>query len=97
MIPCVASNVRGTVTFAAQDAPNTRTTQLFINLGDNERLDAKRFAVFGKVVSGMDYVEHIYSRDGQKPDQSLIEKDGNAYLEKEFPNLDYIRTARIAQ
>ena len=45
----------------------------------------------------MDYVDHIYSGDGQKPDQSLIEKDGNAYLEKEFPNLDYIRTARIAQ
>jgi cyclophilin family peptidyl-prolyl cis-trans isomerase len=95
--PVLTSNVRGTVTFAAAEDPNTRTTQLFINLGDNQRLDARRFAVFGKVVSGMDYVDRIYSGDGEKPQQSLIEKDGNAYLEKEFPNLDYIKTAHIAQ
>ena len=95
--PVLVSNLRGTLCFAAESAPNTRTSQMFINLADNRRLDARRFAVFGKVLSGMDNVDRIYSGDGEKPDQSLIEKYGNAYLEKEFPRLDYIRTARLVE
>ena len=95
--PVKASNVRGTVSFAATAAPNSRSTQLFINFGDNSRLDGQRFAPFGKVVSGMENVDQIYSGDGEKPDQSRIESEGNAYLEKEFPHLDYIKTARISQ
>lgn len=94
--PVKTSNVRGTLTFAAQSAPNTRSTQLFINYGDNSRLDSMRFAPFGKVVSGMEFVDQIYSGDGQNPDQTQIEEQGNAYLEKNFPQLDYIKTARIA-
>lgn len=93
--PVLVSNTRGTLCFAAASAPNTRTTQLFINLGENQRLDAQGFAVFGKVVSGMDAVDHIYSGYGQKPDQEQIEKQGNAYLEQNFPSLDFIKTARI--
>jgi peptidyl-prolyl cis-trans isomerase A (cyclophilin A) len=93
--PVLISNTRGTLCFAAESAPNTRSTQLFINLGNNQRLDAQRFAVFGKVVSGMDAVDHIYSGYGQKPDQGRIEKEGNAYLQQDFPSLDYIKTARI--
>lgn len=95
--PVRTSNVRGTVTFAATGQPNSRTTQLFINFGDNSRLDADRFAPFGKVVSGMENVDQIYAGDRENPDQSRIEAEGNAYLEKAFPNLDYIKTARIAQ
>jgi peptidyl-prolyl cis-trans isomerase A (cyclophilin A) len=96
--PMVASNTRGTVTFAAA-GPDTRTSQLFINLGENQRLDNRpeHFAPIGKVVSGMDYVDRIYAGDGEKPQQNRIESEGNAYLEKDFPHLDYIRTARLAE
>ena len=95
--PVIASNVRGALTFAATSAPNSRSTQLFINFGDNSRLDASRFAPFGMVVSGMENVDQIYSGDRENPDQGRIEAEGNAYLEKEFPHLDYIKTARIAE
>jgi peptidyl-prolyl cis-trans isomerase A (cyclophilin A) len=95
--PVKTSNVRGAVTFAATGEPNSRTTQLFINFGDNGRLDSQRFAPFGKVVSGMENVDQIYAGDGERPDQSQIEAEGNAYLEKTFPRLDYIKTARIVQ
>lgn len=96
--PVLMSNARGTLTFAAA-GPDTRTTQMFINLVDNQKLDNRpdHFAPFGRVVSGMDYIDRIYAGDGEKPQQDRIEKEGNAYLEKEFPNLDYIRTARIAE
>jgi peptidyl-prolyl cis-trans isomerase A (cyclophilin A) len=94
--PVKSSNVRGAVTFAQTSAPNSRSTQLFINFGDNARLDGQRFAPFGKVVSGMENVDQIYSGDRENPDQSRIEAEGNTYLEKEFPRLDYIKTARIA-
>jgi peptidyl-prolyl cis-trans isomerase A (cyclophilin A) len=95
--PVKTSNVRGTVTFAATSAPDSRSTQLFINFGDNSRLDASRFAPFGKVVSGMENVDQIYSGYGEMPDQGEIEGEGNVYLEKQFPRLDYIKTARIAE
>lgn len=95
--PVKASNIRGAVTFAATSAPNSRSTQLFINFGDNARLDGQRFAPFGKVVSGMENVDQIYSGAGENPDQGRIEAEGNAYLEKEFPQLDFIKTARIAE
>ena len=95
--PVKASNVRGTLTFAATGAPNSRSTQLFINFGDNSRLDSQRFAPFGKVVSGMEFVDQIYSGYGENPDQGRIEAEGNTYLEKEFPSLDYIKTARIVE
>jgi peptidyl-prolyl cis-trans isomerase A (cyclophilin A) len=93
--PVKASNTRGTVSFAATGQPNSRTTHLFINLGDNARLDAMGFAPIGRVVSGMDSVDKIYSGYGEQPDQSQIGAQGNAYLEKEFPRLDYIKTERV--
>jgi peptidyl-prolyl cis-trans isomerase A (cyclophilin A) len=93
--PVKTSNVRAAITFATA-GPNTRTTQLFINYGDNGRLDASGFAPFGKVVSGMEFVDQIYSGDRENPDQTQIEQQGNAYLEKAFPRLDYIKTATIA-
>lgn len=95
--PVKASNVRGTVSFAATNEPNSRTTHLFINLGENANLDGMGFAPIGKVVSGMDNVDKIYAGYGEQPDQGSIAEQGNAYLLKEFPKLDYIKTARIQQ
>lgn len=95
--PVKTTNAPGTISFAASSSPNSRTTHMFINYGDNGRLDGMGFAPIGKVVSGMDIVEQIYSGDGERPDQGQIREEGNAYLQKEFPNLDYIKTARLAQ
>jgi peptidyl-prolyl cis-trans isomerase A (cyclophilin A) len=89
------SNTRGRVTFAMASMPTTRTTQVFINFADNSRLDSDGFAPFGEVASDMAVVEHIFSGYGEAPDQSLIESDGNAFLLKNFPKLDYIRKATI--
>ncbi len=98
--PVNQSNLRGTITFA-NSGPNTRTTQVFINLRDNKRLDQSGFAPFGQVVEGMENVDHFYNSYGDSPprgygpDQSLIETQGNAYLESKFPRLDYIRRATL--
>jgi len=96
-----SSNARGTITFA-MGGPNTRTTQLFINFGDNSRLDGMGFPSFGKVVEGMDIVDKINGEYGDMPQQGgsgpnpqRIATEGNAYLKKDFPNLDYIKTAAI--
>jgi len=92
--PVTQSNTPGMVTYATA-GPNTRTTQLFINLGNNQRLDSQGFAPFGKVISGMDVVQNLYTGYGEKPDQGLIESSGNAYLQSQFPQLDYIKKAAI--
>ncbi len=95
--PVKTTNARGTITFAASSSPNSRTTHMFINFADNARLDAMGFAPVGTVVSGMENVDQIYAGDEERPDQGQIKEEGNSYLQKEFPNLDYIKTARIAQ
>ena len=81
--------------------PNTRTTQVFINFGDNSRLDGSGFASFGKVVSGMDVVDSLYkgygegAPNGSGPEQGRIQLEGNAYLDAEFPKLDAVKHAEI--
>ncbi len=98
--PVKGSNTRGTITFATA-GPNTRTTQLFINFGDNAGLDGQGFAPFGKVVEGMDVVDKIDAEygdgppGGTGPNQQNLQMEGNAYLKKNFPNLDYIKSAAI--
>ena len=95
--PVVESNVRGTVTFAKTSAPNSRTTQLFINLKDNANLDRTGFAPFGRVVEGMEVVDAINPEYGQRPDQDKISEQGNEYLVKAFPNLTYTRKATVVE
>jgi len=98
--PVVQSNQRGFVTFATA-GPNTRTTQLFVNLGDNTGLDSQGFAPFGRVVEGMDVVDALYADYGDGPpfgsgpNQARIQSEGNAYLVAEFPELDFVLEAAI--
>ena len=98
--PVKESNVPGTITFAKTNAPNSRTTQLFINLGDNSaNLDGQGFAPFGRVVEGMEVVGSFNAEYGSTPstNQATIAERGNEFLNKNFPNLDYIVTAKIVE
>jgi peptidyl-prolyl cis-trans isomerase A (cyclophilin A) len=100
--PVKESNKRGYVTYATA-GPNTRTTQLFINFANNSPLDGQGFAPFGKVAQGMDVVDSIYNGygegapSGQGPEQGKIHMQGNSYLEKSFPKLDFIKSATIVE
>ena len=98
--PVKQSNRRGTITYAMA-GPNTRTTQVFINFADNSGLDGQGFSPFGQVASGMNIVDSLFSGYGEGaprgkgPDQGRIQREGNAYLTKDFPNLDYVKKATI--
>jgi len=89
------SNKKGTITFATTAEPNTRTTQLFLNLADNTPLDSQGFAPFGTVTEGMDVVLNLYGGYGDRPQQDLIQSQGKAYLDKNFPQLDSIKSATV--
>jgi peptidyl-prolyl cis-trans isomerase A (cyclophilin A) len=93
--PVTKTNRKGTVTFAKTGAPNSRTTQVFINYKANAFLDGQGFAPFGTVVQGMELIEAVYPGYGEAPDQGMIRARGNQYLNSNFPKLDYIKTATI--
>ena len=100
--PVTQSNKPGMITFATR-GPNTRTTQVFINYNDNERLDTMGFAPFGQVTVGMNVVQSLYSGYGEGaprgagPSQPRMQADGNTYLASQFPKLDYITKATITK
>ena len=93
--PVIESNVRGMMTFAKTGAPDSRSTQLFINYGDNSFLDSMGFSPFARITSGMEVVDAINAEYAEAPDQSRIRAEGEAYLGANFPNLDRIRSARV--
>jgi peptidyl-prolyl cis-trans isomerase A (cyclophilin A) len=98
--PVKQSNARGTVTFATA-GPNTRTTQLFVSFANNARLDKLGFAPLGRVVAGMSVVDSLYSGygegppKGKGPDQDRMAAEGTTYVERNFPKLDWIRSAKV--
>ena len=97
------SNKRGYITFAKKNTPNSRTTQVFINYKDNAPLDSMGFTPFGEVVEGMDVVDSLYkgygegAPKGKGPNQMIIEREGNAYLERDFPELDWVQKAVLLE
>ncbi len=95
--PVIEGNRRGYVTFAKASMPNSRSTQLFINLKDNSNLDAMGFAAIGRVIEGMDVVDRLNAEYGEAPDQGRIRAEGNAYLRSRFPSLSWIQTARVIE
>ncbi|MDG1896304.1 MAG: peptidylprolyl isomerase [Fuerstiella sp.] len=94
--PLVASNGRGYITYAMA-GPNTRTSQLFINFGDNSRLDSMGFPPFGRVIEGMEVVDSINDEYREQPRQGAIQSEGNEYLKENFPNLDYIKSVKLVK
>ena len=92
--PVTQTNKMGTLTFATAGA-NTRTTQMFINLRDNARLDGMGFSPIGEVVEGMDVIKGLNQEYGESPDQGEITSKGNAYLKARFPRLDFITKATV--
>jgi peptidyl-prolyl cis-trans isomerase A (cyclophilin A) len=98
--PVTQSNLRGFISYAT-DGPATRTTEVFVNLVDNKRLDSRGFTPFGRVVEGMEVVDSFYSGYGEVqpmgggPDPVKMQTLGDSYVEQSFPRLDKIVAARI--
>jgi len=93
--PVTQKNLRGFVSFTTEGRPQSRFTQIFINYADNSRLDADGFAPFGQVISGLQVVDKLFSPADPQPDQRRILREGNDYLQKEFPQLDFVKKATI--
>ena len=100
--PVKQKNTRGRLTFA-KGGPNSRTTNLFLNLKDSTSLDSQGFAPIGEVVDGMEIADQLHSGygdgapKGRGPSQKKIYEEGNAFLKKDFKDLDFIKSAKIAE
>merc|ERR1711990_1174540 len=94
--PVVESNKAYTVSFATS-GKDSRTTQMFINFVDNANLDGMGFSPFAKVISGKETVDAINKKHGETPDQGRIQSEGNRYLKRQYPNLSFIRGAKIVE
>lgn len=95
--PVMRSNKRGYVTFAKTGAPNSRSTQIFVNYKDNTFLDPQGFSPFAIVTEGMEVLDGINSEYGERPDQQMMHVRGNEYLNEQFPRLDYILKASVIE
>ena len=100
--PPRSKNDRGTFAFAMK-APNTRNTQIYINLADNSRNNAEAFTILGTVAEGMNVVDSLYSGYGESSGAGMrqgrqppLEAGGNAYMDREFPLLDRIRRVTVS-
>ena len=92
------SNTRGRISFAQGTFSSQRSTQVFVNYGDNsKKLDMEGFAAFGEVITGMVMLDRAFSKNGEGPDPKALFTQGNEYLLKRMPNLDYIKTAKIVE
>lgn len=99
------SNTRGTLAYAMLTTPNTRSTQIFINLADNSaQLDSQRFAPFGRIVEGIDVIDKLYAGYDERAgggmragNQGPIEREGNAWFERNYPKLDSIVSVRLVR
>ena len=98
--PPKEKNLRGTLAFA-KSGPNTRATEIFINLADNPVLDQEGFVPFARIVDGIDVIDKLYSGygemrpEGKEIDAGRVEEETNEYLVQRFPKLDYIKRARL--
>ncbi len=98
--PVKQSNKRGFITYAMA-GPDTRTSQVFINFGDNSSLDRQGFSPFGQVISGMNVVDALNAEYGEGaprgrgPDQGRLQMEGNAYLQKDYSRMDFVKKATI--
>lgn len=97
--PVMQSNTEGYLTFAKSSQPNSRTTQIFVNMTNNSFLDKDGFAPFAKVVKGMDVVKALNGKYGEAPTktQGQIHRYGNEFLDQRFPGLDYVKKARLVK
>ena len=102
--PPRSTNTRGTFAFAMKGQPNTRNTQIYINLADNPRSDAEAFTILGRVVEGMDVLDSLHSGYGETSGsgvrqgrQGPLEAGGNAYMDREFPLLDRILRVTVQE
>merc|ERR1712032_390754 len=96
--PVVGSNTRGTISYATA-GPDSRTTQLFINYGDNSQLDSMGFAPFGEVVIGLDVAEEVFNPtpgDSNGVDQDSYEKRGNNWIRENYPGINFILSASVS-
>lgn len=94
--PVRKKNARGTLSFA-KGGPDSRTVNVFINLKDNASLDKDGFAPFAEVVEGLEFADQLHSGYGNRPSQPKIVEQGNAYLDKEFKELDRIKSAKVLE
>jgi len=95
--PVSESNKRGYLSFAKMPQPDTRSTQVFVNLADNPDLDKQGFSAFGRVLRGIEVVDRLYSAYGEEPDQGHLHYKGDDYLKRNFPKLDRIKAATVVE
>ena len=94
--PVQFGNSRGTLAFASEETAHSRTTQIFVNLSDNDDFDRMGLVPFGRIIQGIGVIDQIHAEYGELPEQNRIIREGNDYLARNFPSLDRIEEARLS-